>query len=266
MNLTFITPVDELKPYIIKFWLVRNNNGFINHGTLVAPNAKPKIIISFKNEISATDHKKSDRCKEGDICFIGVRDVPVILKSGVGETGSIGVEFRTEGAYRIFREPMSQLTNNLFSISDIYGNQGRILIEQVGNEDDPIKKINIVQNFLLKRLRKGGRDNRIYDCSVSLLHGLSSVKELEKKTGYSSRYLAMLFKEYLGIPPKTLISIYRFQKFYKSANSLDLPGSTIASAYDLYYDQSHFIREFKRYTGFTPLQYSRFNNDFGKIF
>ena len=92
------------------------------------------------------------------------------------------------------------------------------------------------------------------------MQGLTTIKQLEKKTGYSKRYLDMLFKNHLGISPKKLATIQRFQHFYKhfEGDNIDI--------YDLYYDQSHFINEFKRYTGLTPHQYSKMNNDFGRHF
>lgn len=269
MKLQIILPVQELRPYILRIWLAETDNGLTDHGTLVAPNAKPKIMIAFKNAISATDHNKTDYCKEGNICFIGIRDVPINLITPRGATGSIGVEFKTEGAYRFLRNPMNELANNMFSFSDVYGHIGRELIEMISNEKNPIQKIKIIQDFLIKIIHKTNRDNCIIDYSteyISSLKGLTTIKELERKTGYSSRYLEMLFNEYLGVSPKTLITIYRFQRFYKALSNYKIPNLPIDNIYDFYYDQAHYIREFKRYTGYTPVQYSKFNNDFGKIF
>jgi AraC-like DNA-binding protein len=75
----------------------------------------------------------------------------------------------------------------------------------------------------------------------------------------------MLFSEHLGISPKALATILRFQKFYKvlSAMNSDYLKNEI---YDLYYDESHFVKEFKRYTGFSPTRFAVLPNDFGKNF
>jgi AraC-like DNA-binding protein len=267
MKLEFIQPRKELKPFISKIWLFENNNGLVNHGTLIAPNAKAKIIIPYINTLTTTDNKKTAVCGEGDIYFIGIRDVPVTLGTPQGATGSIGIELTTSGAYRFLKSPMYHLTNNLFSFYDLYGKEGKELMNLLQDEQDPKMKIKLVQEFLFHQMVHETRNNLLIDYSVnfiSSLHGLATIKQLEQKTGYSKRYLDMLFKEYLGISPKTYATIARFQHFYKfSQNVLQLTNGNI---YDLYYDQSHFIKEFKRYTGYTPMQYSKFNNDFGKHF
>lgn len=263
MRFEFISPLAELKPYITKIWWFENPAGLINGASLIAPNARAKIIIPYKNPLTTTGSGNTAICNEGDICFIGLRDAPVHLGSPGGETGSIGIELTTEGAHRFLRIPMYHLTNNVFSFSDLYGKDGRQILTKMTEQEDPRKKIKLIQLFLINQLNKS-YSNPIVNFSVQLItsfHGLTSIKELEKKTGYSRRYLEMLFKDHLGISPKTFSTITRFQHFYKSIG----PG-TIDNIYDVYYDQTHFIKEFKRYTGFTPLQFSRLSNDFGKHF
>lgn len=263
MKFEFIKPLAELRPYITKIWWFENSFGFSNRGTLIAPNARAKIIIPYKNPLTTTGSGKTTTCKEGGIYFIGLRDAPVTLGSVNDSTGSIGIELSTAGAHRFLGVSMHHLTNDLFSFADLYGKEGEELLCRMLEEEDPRQKIKLIQFFLLQRLYKG-EGNAIVNYAVnfiSSMQGLASIKELEKKTGYSKRYLDLLFKEYLGISPKTLATITRFQHFYKSS------GATgIENIYDLYYDQSHFIKEFKRYTGHTPLQFSRLNNDFGKHF
>jgi len=269
MKLQFIQPRQELKPYISKIWLVENNLGLVNHGTLIAPNARPKIIIPFKNALTTTDNYKTTICKENGVYFIGIRDVPVTLGTPEGATGSIGLEFTTDGAYKFLNTPMYELTNNLFSFSELYGKEGKQLLKLIEENENPKQKINIIQGFLLNQLKSMERNNLILNYSVnfiSSLQGLASIKELEKKTGYSKRYLDMLFKNYLGISPKTYSTIIRFQHFYKTFGENRSSDTIIQSALESYYDQSHFIKEFKRYTGYAPTQYSKLNNDFGKHF
>lgn len=259
----FIQPIHELKPYITKIWLFQNEVGLVNRGTLIAPNAKAKIIIPFKNALTTTDNKKKAICHEGDIFFIGIRDEPVTLGSQSGATGTIGIELTTEGAYKFLQVPMHHLTNNLFSFSELYDREGRELIHRVEEEENPKRKIHLIQQFMLRRLLKTNAANSILDFSVQFIssfHGLATIQQLEEKTGYSKRYLDLLFKNHLGISPKTFATIQRFQHFYKHL------GIGSSGIYELYYDQSHFIKEFKRYTGLTPMQYARFNNDFGGHF
>ncbi|MBS1682290.1 MAG: hypothetical protein JST48_11305 [Bacteroidetes bacterium] len=140
MKLQFFQPTQELKPYITKIWLGENDIGLVNHGTLIAPNAKAKIIIPFRNALTTTDNKKKTICKEGDIYFIGIRAVPVTLGSPKGATGSIGIELTTEGAYKFLQVPMYHLTNNLVSFADLYDTEGTELINRMNDEGNPKQK------------------------------------------------------------------------------------------------------------------------------
>lgn len=260
--LIFLSPIPRLKPYITKIWLVENDHG-LPENNIVPPNARPKMIIPYVNTITTTSAQNVRTCYEGGIYFIGVRDVPVALSTPRAKTGSIGFEFTSTAAYKFFRQSMHDLANDLFSFADCFGNEGASLEKEVNDLRDPYRKIERVQEFLVDQLTQVKRNNTIVDYSIDLIdrsHGLIGIQELERKTGYSKRYLDLLFKDHLGIAPKALSTILRFQYFYK------VVGNQKESIYDLYYDESHFIKEFKRFTGYSPGKFAVLDNDFGRHF
>ena len=115
-------------------------------------------------------------------------------------------------------------------------------------------KLQILQNFLIKQLEKSAPDP-IYDFCIRRISdskGLITVAELEKKTGYTSRWLNKKFDGHLGTGPKNLSEIIRFKQFYQSYSTVPKIQKLKNSIYDYYYDQSHFIRAFKRFTGYAP--------------
>src|ERR1044071_5714408 len=158
--LLFIPPIPELKQYITKIWLVENDRGLPDNN-IVAPNARPKIIIPYINKIATTSVQNTRTCSEGGIYFIGVRDVPVALSTPKAKTGSIGFEFTTEAAYKFFRHSMNDLVNDLFSFEECFGSEGKSLQVKVHALKDPYEKIRRVQEFLLYKLRSEQRSNDI---------------------------------------------------------------------------------------------------------
>jgi methylphosphotriester-DNA--protein-cysteine methyltransferase len=76
----------------------------------------------------------------------------------------------------------------------------------------------------------------------------------------------MKFTEKLGISPKNLASIIRFKQYYETLCGNKQNRFTRNNFYNYYYDQSHFIKDFKRFTGLTPASLEKKINDFGKIF
>jgi AraC-like DNA-binding protein len=115
-------------------------------------------------------------------------------------------------------------------------------------------KLQILQNFLLKWLEKTAADP-IYDYCINRISGtkgMVSVAQLEKETGYSSRWLHTKFSENLGTGPKNLAEIIRFKQFYQAYATGVNPQGLKEHIYHYYHGQSHFIRAFKRFTGSTP--------------
>ena len=86
--------------------------------------------------------------------------------------------------------------------------------------------------------------------------GLLKIKELEKLSGYTGRYLNKIFEEQLGMSTKQLCDSVKFQFLLSDLNRKNMENLTaIASEYN-FYDQAHFIHEFKEYAGKTPGEYS----------
>jgi AraC-like DNA-binding protein len=81
-----------------------------------------------------------------------------------------------------------------------------------------------------------------------------SIARLEKETGYSARWLHRKFSEHLGTGPKNLSEIIRFRQFYQAYSTNGELQGLKSLIYHYYYDQSHFLRAFKRFTGFSPTE------------
>ncbi len=270
MILKRIIPCLELQPYIDTFWVYENDFGVpTDDSRVIAPNGKAKFIYSYLNGLSTIENGIQTDYKEQDIFFIGIWDKPVTLTSKARITGTIGIELTPNGLHRFTRLSAFEILNKIYSFTDIYGLAGRDLLERLANIISIEEKINALQNFLVNIITLTNRNNNLIDFSVSLIKnssGLVTIKELEEKMGYSRRYLDMLFKDHLGISPKTYSGIVRFQSFYNlwaNSNDSDFYSHNL---YELYYDQAHFIKEFKKYTGHSPKQYAHLKNDFGKIF
>jgi AraC-like DNA-binding protein len=139
-------------------------------------------------------------------------------------------------------------------LTDLIGNRAEELQSQLAEASTLNLKLQLLQNFLIKLLEKATPD-QIYDYCINRISGskgMISVTQLEKETGYSSRWLHTKFSEHLGTGPKNLSEIVRFKQFYQVYSTGVKLQSLKEYIYHYYYDQSHFLRAFKRFTGFTP--------------
>jgi AraC-like DNA-binding protein len=236
---------------------------------LVVPNGHIKLSVAFRNGIVASVNGKSFTSKEQNISLTGLIDVPVILdvKEDIA-TGTIVVEFNPQGAYRFFQISLNDIKNQIRPLTDILGTVGKQLEEQISNVESVNDKIVLLQQFLLKQFMLQPEDAIFEYCvaKITSSKGKMTIKELEKKTGYSSRWLNMKFADKLGISPKNLSTIIRFNQYYNAVannNEMDFMQNAF---YDHYYDQSHFLKEFKRFTGQSHSGFKDATNDFGTLF
>ena len=79
---------------------------------------------------------------------------------------------------------------------------------------------------------------------------------LARQLGCSRKHLAAQFHEQIGVPPKTAARILRFDRAVGLLQQTDASGAEVALASG-YFDQPHFIREFRQFAGVTPVDFLR---------
>lgn len=269
MKIRFVTPRTELRPYIQSFWVLESRNGLpAAANSIAAPNGCAKLIIPYHNSIVSEADGRVQLTREHRMNFVGNRDTATRLHTGPGETGFIAIEFQPHGAFAIFGVPMAETSNRLWEADDVFGFWGREAQEIINNVESVDEKVGIVQHHLTLLLNTNRRDSEIVGYCVGALRsvdGRMPIRDLARQTGYSRRYLDRLFQRHIGLSPKVLAEIIRFQCFYRkwaAGVSFDLLK---AQLYDHYYDQSHFTKEFNRMTGHPPQTFMReVSNDFGR--
>lgn len=270
MQLQNIDPHPLLKGYIEKMWLFESSGKMPTEDMkLIVPNGRIKLAVTFRNGVESKIDGKNQLSKENSISLAGFMDVPYVLDIEKDKvTGTLGVEFSPLGAYRFFHLPLKEIKNQIHPLTDILGNKARQLEEYIANAESVEGKIGLLQQFLLKQFFHHQEDAIFEYCIEKIItsKGKITVHELERKTGYSSRWLNMKFIDNLGVSPKNLSSIIRFKQYYQSFAKKDEVSFMKNEFYDFYYDQSHFIKDFKRFTGLTYSGFDSKINHFGTLF
>jgi len=230
------------------------------------PDGDVQLIFEF------TDNPKyiydNESLKEIQSCqnvwFAGFRTEPITIPSGK-ESEMLIVQFKKGKAFPFLSEPMHNLTNyvidaELVLIADIL-NIREILLEA----KTPEIKFQLLENILLQCYLNQLKENPFVDFAITKIldsPNQISIKEIAGKAGYSQKHIIKIFKDNVGVTPKEFLKIVRFQKTIQQiAKQQSVDWSAIA--YDCgFYDQSHFIADFKLFSGFTPTEYSKLKGEF----
>jgi len=254
-------PVDPhplLDPFVAKIWVFESAGRLpAEEKKLIVPNANLKLTLTYRNGIAARVDSKNFLQRENELTLTGLIDAPVILDPYEdSQTGTIIIEFNQLGAYRFFHLRFAEVQNEITDLSTLIGNSAKQLQTQLAEAGTPDLKLRLLQNFLVRRLQTAAPDP-IYDYCINRISytcGMITVAKLEKETGYSSRWLQRKFSEHLGTSPKNLAEVVRFKQFYQAYSTGAQPFDLKRQIYEYYYDESHFLRAFKRFTGTTPTE------------
>ena len=270
MKVSFTQPEKQLSPYVAFIWVFESSFGVpLADSRIIVPDGRAKIIVPYRNALCAAVNTRLLNAKEHQIFLVGIQSNPTTITSTATDTGTIGMELTPKGLYHLFHLSMHEITNRMVSFEALFGPQGARLQQIVGDAEDPKEKIVLLQAALTHVLQKNEKEYALLDHTLDILtqtHGMIRVQELADHLGYTKRYVDLLFKEHVGVSPKSLASILRFQEVYQGWMQQKSPTFFRNHWPDYYYDQSHFIKEFKRFTGFTPQQYTAIVNEFGRAF
>ncbi len=175
-----------------------------------------------------------------------------------GRQHGIEVRLTPLGAYTLLGFPMDELSNRVVELDDLIGPRADELVERLFEPAAWHERFRLLDALLAARA-EGGRGaapgvawawRRLGETS-----GRTSVRGLSEELGWSQRRLVARFREQVGLPPKALARILRFERV--SALLQRVEGPRLAEvAYDCgYFDQAHLNRDFREFAGTTPTAY-----------
>jgi AraC-like DNA-binding protein len=185
--------------------------------------------------------------------------VPLRVRS-IGKNTMLGIRFFPHGASVFLKETLDVLNNRVVDYRDV-SKSVKTLYRRLQETADWSERISLVEEFLLESLAVTDRNNNKLAVVNNVMEEMKradffdNIDNVASRYGITSRYLQKLFLQYTGLTPKLYQKIHHFQNSLKRVTQKNTSFTDIA--YDCgYFDQSHFIREFKSFTGFTPSAYN----------
>lgn len=174
------------------------------------------------------------------------------------------VDLTPVAAYRLTRGAIGRLAGTVAPLDDVLGPAGGRLVEQLGNTDGWGRRLSTLEAFLIDAIESGPSPSpEVVGTweAVAERHGTIRVAELASDLGWSARHLRNRLRDQLGVSPKVLARLARFDhatRLLEQGARGDIGHLAIAAGY---YDQAHFNNEWKRMAGRTPLEHRRVRGD-----
>jgi AraC-like DNA-binding protein len=188
----------------------------------------------------------------------GLDDRPTIV--GFGDTyGAIDLKLSPLGAYTLTGLPLCELTGACVPLRDVFGSDGDELAARLRALEDWDARFDVLESFLLRRMAEGPAPDPAVAWAWQRLcasQGAVRVEALAAELGCSRRYLRDGFHRQVGLPPKTVGRLLRFQHVRERVREAPARWSDVAHAAG-YADQSHLNREFRELAGTTPSDFVR---------
>ena len=169
--------------------------------------------------------------------------------------GIFGVMLQPYAIPLLFKIPSAEIKNELIDLISLLGQEGKDITEQILMAKDNFQRVKLMNCFLEQRMLPFDRPEIVN--ATQLIYnskGLVNIKNLSDQCCLSQRQFERKFIEHIGFSPKSFSRIVRFKSLLESYKKGD---STLTEvAYDFgYYDQAHFIQDFKQFSGYTPNRY-----------
>ncbi|MDQ0638602.1 AraC-like DNA-binding protein [Pedobacter sp. W3I1] len=250
-------PSAALKPYIRHYYIFQSDADS-TFEDVVFPSGDMEVIFNLGSgsweSLVGNSFKKTPKIE-----LWGQITKPLAIRS-VGKHSMLGIKFYTHSASYFFNDQMGAFNDSITDLQDVIGGSADVLHQKLLETEGEQNRIDLLETFLLKRLirhqKKSFHINKVADILNSILKDASgsNITYIASRHNITTRYLQRLLHQHTGLSPKSYDKINRFQQSLKMISKNEQPFTNIAYACG-YFDQSHFIRDFKSFTGLTPSSY-----------
>jgi AraC-like DNA-binding protein len=225
----------------------------------VLPDGRPEVVLHFGDPFERFNDVEGDSPGDGgamrqpDAIFAGQLAGRLLLRP-TGRVSVLGVRFRPHGAAAIVREPQNRLvglTLDAASVSVPLARSATIVLESARSLAEAVP---LMQEQLVALLSTSSMDPRVARAVAAIERsgGLVGIDELAVSIDTTRRHLERLFLQSVGMSPKRLARVTRFQRAVGVLEGGGAGSGALAAHACGYADQAHFIRDFRELAGCSP--------------
>lgn len=175
------------------------------------------------------------------------------------------IRFYPGKAWPFLQIPISEIQDYIVDADLIFGEEIALLREALLYGKSLEEKFKLAENYFL---RKAGHLLNLHPAvgygirEIISAPSLVSIKKIVQKTGYTHKHFISMFNKYVGLNPKQFLQIIKFQQAIRAIENCKTINWTHLAIDCGYYDQAHFINDFKKFSGFNPSSYIEVKGEF----
>ena len=245
MNYQQIYPTETLRKHVRYFWTLEDDSlDFSGKTFKIMSDGLPGLI--FQENQKSFLNKYNQELPQ---LFIYGQTTRYTEQKTTGSFRNIGVYFQPTALKSIFGIDANELTNQHIDINELIKTN---ITDQLLNTDISEQRIILLSSFLIQQTEQRKTENeKVIFASEQLQKGVS-LPNIQNELNISERSLERHFKQHIGISPKLYARINRFQSALENIRQTPFSKLTNVAYSSDYFDQSHFIREFKEFAGTSP--------------
>jgi AraC-like DNA-binding protein len=180
------------------------------------------------------------------------------LVAGAGQAATVGIVFKPGGTGSFFAPPAGELHNQHLPLADLWGAAANELHDRLLNARSARARFGILEDALLRQLRRQTDHLPAVQYALqafAVVPQNHSIAEVAEELGLSPRWFIQIFRDHVGLTPKVHCRLRRFQAVIQRISGPEPPDWAELALQSGYFDQAHFIRDFRSFSGLTPTAY-----------
>ena len=255
MHYTEFPPDPRLAGIVSCYWTLEGDGTPEEAAAPILPDGHMELVFHygdpFRRQIAEGRHEIQSRA-----LLAGQMTGPVHLIPS-GRAGVVGARFRPGGLYTVVHHPQHLFTDTIMPLEDVAQDLVSEIAPRLEHAADAASRVAVLQRALLHRTRDV-RDRGPVPLAVTRIlssGGTVSIERVAGTCGISPRQLERAFREQVGLSPKLLARVTRFQSVFQAVETGRLTSGVMVALSCGYYDQAHFVRDFKAFAGDTPASF-----------
>lgn len=257
MNYQTYKPHSDLESIVKFYWTLEVPFDPKNQKQKIIPDGCLEMTFNFGDKIKKYT-SKNDFIVHPNAMVMGQRTKSFDILP-IGDVDTFAICFFPFGFANFAKMPLEKLVDKEIPISELFGQaEADELEQQMIQAMDTQKRIEIIETFLLKKLNEKNTISHIVKSTVDTLFkakGRIPIKVLLKDDILKRRQLERHFKKQIGISPKQLSKAIRLQSTLNLLLNKQSETLTEIAYESKYFDQNHFIKDFKDLVGLTPKEF-----------